>query len=236
MGTATGGIDNIRFMGTAIGDVLPLAIGVAVSPIPIIATILMLLTPRAGSTATAFLAGWVLGIAVAYAIFVVVGSAIDLSTDSDGNAVTATIRLVLGLLMLGLAAKQWRGRPAPGEEPTMPAWLSAMDKVTPVKAVALGFALSAVNPKNLLMIVGAAVAVSQLALSAGSIVVVGIVFTVLAASTVAAPVIGYFTMRERATSWLNGLKTWLTANNAAVMSVLLLVIGVSLIGKGIGGY
>ncbi|RVW09874.1 GAP family protein [Prescottella agglutinans] len=223
-------------MGTAIGDVLPLAVGVAVSPIPIIATILMLLTPRAGSTATMFLAGWILGIAVAYAIFVVVGSAIDLSANSDGNAVTATIRLALGVLMLGLAVKQWRGRPAPGEEPTMPAWLSAMDKVTPVKALGLGFALSAVNPKNLLMIVGAAVAVAQLGVDTGSIVVAGIVFTVLAASTVAVPVIGYFTMRERATSWLKGLKVWLTANNAAVMAVLLLVIGVSLIGKGIGGY
>ncbi|MCL2533981.1 MAG: GAP family protein [Nocardiaceae bacterium] len=223
-------------MGTAIGDVLPLAIGVAISPIPIIATILMLLTPRAGSTATAFLAGWVLGIAVGYAVFVVIGSAIDLSSSSDGNPVTATIRLVLGLLLLGLALKQWRSRPAPGEEPTMPAWLAAMDKVTPGKALALGFGLSAVNPKNLLMIVGAAVAVTQLGVSGGSIVVTGIVFTVLAASTVAVPVIGYFTMRERATAWLNGLKTWLTANNAAVMSVLLLVIGVSLLGKGIGGY
>jgi hypothetical protein len=31
------------------------------------------------------------------------------------------------------------------------------------------------------------------------------------------------------------LRAWLTQNNAPVMAVLLLVIGVSLIGKGIGG-
>lgn len=223
-------------MGTAIGDVLPLAIGVAISPIPIIATILMLLTPRAGSTATAFLAGWILGIAVGYVVFVAIGSAIDLSSNSDGNAVTATIRLVLGVLLLALAVKQWRTRPAPGEEPSMPAWLAAIDKVTPGKALALGVRLSAINPKNLLMIVGAAVAVSQLDVGVGAKTVTGVVFTILAASTVAVPVVGYFTMRERATSWLQGLKVWLTANNAAVMAVLLLVIGVSLIGKGIGGY
>ncbi|NKS53602.1 GAP family protein [Rhodococcus hoagii] len=223
-------------MGTAIGDVLPLAIGVAISPIPIIATILMLLTPRAGSTATAFLAGWILGIAVGYVVFVAIGSAIDLSSNSDGNAVTATIRLVLGVLLLALAVKQWRTRPAPGEEPSMPAWLAAIDKVTPGKALALGAGLSAINPKNLLMIVGAAVSVSQLDVGVGAKTVTGVVFTILAASTVAVPVVGYFTMRERATSWLQGLKVWLTANNAAVMAVLLLVIGVSLIGKGIGGY
>lgn len=223
-------------MGTVIGDVLPLAIGVAISPIPIIATILMLLTPRAGSTATAFLAGWILGIAVGYVVFVAIGSAIDLSSNSDGNAVTATIRLVLGVLLLALAVKQWRTRPAPGEEPSMPAWLAAIDKVTAGKALALGVGLSAINPKNLLMIVGAAVAVSQLDVGVGATTVTGVVFTILAASTVAVPVVGYFTMRERATSWLQGLKVWLTANNAAVMAVLLLVIGVSLIGKGIGGY
>ncbi|MGW9568559.1 GAP family protein [Prescottella equi] len=223
-------------MGTAIGDVLPLAIGVAISPIPIIATILMLLTPRAGSTATAFLAGWILGIAVGYVVFVAIGSAIDLSSNSNGNAVTATIRLVLGVLLLALAVKQWRTRPAPGEEPSMPAWLAAIDKVTPGKALALGVGLSAINPKNLLMIVGAAVAVSQLDVGVGAKTVTGVVFTILAASTVAVPVVGYFTMRERATSWLQRLKVWLTTNNAAVMAVLLLVIGVSLIGKGIGGY
>lgn len=223
-------------MNAAIGDVLPLAIGVAISPIPIIATILMLLAPRAGSTATAFLAGWIAGIVVGYAVFVTIGSAVDLSSSSDGNAVTATVRVVLGLLLLGLAVKQWRNRPAPGEEPTMPGWLAAIDKVTPGKAFALGIGLAAVNPKNLLLIVGAAVAVTRLGVGAGAMVVTGIVFTVLAASTVAVPVIGYFTMRERATAWLTGLKGWLTANNAAVMAVLLLVIGTSLLGKGIGGY
>ncbi|WP_231569648.1 GAP family protein, partial [Prescottella defluvii] len=175
-GVAAGVCCQHSGMGTAIGAVLPLA----VSPIPIIATILMLLTPRAGSTATSFLAGWILGIAVAYTLFALLGSAMDLSSNSDGNAVTATIRIVLGVLLLGLAVKQWRGRPTPGEEPSMPGWLAAIDKVTPVKALGLGFALAAINPKNLLMIVGAAVAVAQLGASAGTVVVTGVVFTVLA--------------------------------------------------------
>jgi hypothetical protein len=33
---------------------------------------------------------------------------------------------------------------------------------------------------------------------------------------------------------LNSLRAWLTQNNATVMAVLLLVIGVAMIGKGIG--
>ncbi|AQA20818.1 hypothetical protein BTZ20_2203 [Rhodococcus sp. MTM3W5.2] len=223
-------------MGTAIGDILPLALGVAISPIPIIAAILMLLTPKAGSTATAFTAGWILGIALGYAVIVTIASVVGLDSSSGGNATTATIKIILGVALLGLALKQWRGRPAPGAEPTMPAWLAAIDKVTPGKALGLGFALSAVNPKNLLMIVGAAVAVANLGVSGVTLVVTGVVFTILAASTVAVPVIAYFVAKEKATVWLQNLKSWLTANNAAVMATLLLVIGVVMIGKGLGGY
>jgi len=40
-------------MGQAIGDILPLAIGVALSPVPIIAIVLMLGTPRARANGTA---------------------------------------------------------------------------------------------------------------------------------------------------------------------------------------
>ncbi|MFC4603076.1 GAP family protein [Rhodococcus kronopolitis] len=218
-------------MGTAIGTVLPLAVGVAISPIPIIAAILMLLTPQAGRTATSFAVGWVLGIAAAFAVFVVLADALGLGGGSGGSAAGTTIKVLLGVALLGLAVKQWRGRPAPGEEAAMPGWLQAIDKVTPGKAVGLGFALAAVNPKNLLMIVGAAVAVAQLDVSGATIVVTGIVFTVLAGCTVAVPVIAYFAARERATAWLQELKAWLVANNAAVMAVLLLVIGVVMISK-----
>ena len=58
----------------------------------------------------------------------------------------------------------------------------------------------------------------------------------LRSERMAVPVIAYFAARERVTGWLNNLKVWLTANNAAVMATLLLVIGVVMIGKGIGGY
>ena len=61
------------------------------------------------------------------------------------------------------------------------------------------------------------------------------VFTVIAASTVAVPVIGYLVAAERMRGPLDSLKKWLQDNNATVMAVLILVIGAVLIGKGIGG-
>ena len=45
-------------LSTALGDLLPAAFGVAISPIPIIATVLMLLSERARQTAPAFAVGF----------------------------------------------------------------------------------------------------------------------------------------------------------------------------------
>ncbi len=76
-------------------------------------------------------------------------------------------------------------------------WMSAMDTFTGTKAAALGFLLSAVNPKNLLMCVAAGVAIGSGGLSSGDKAAAVAVFTVLAASTVAVPVLAYAVARRR---------------------------------------
>ena len=118
----------------------------------------------------------------------------------------------------------------------LPKWMAAIAEFTLVKAAGLGFVLAAVNPKNLLMCVGAGTVVAGAGIGVSQQVVAVAVFTVLAASTVAVPVIAYLVAKERMRHPLDELKAWLQANNAAVMSVLLLVLGAVLVGKGIGGF
>ena len=62
------------------------------------------------------------------------------------------------------------------------------------------------------------------------------VFTLIAASTVLIPVVGYLIAAEKLRGPLDALRVWLAKENAVIMAVLLLVIGVSLIGKGIGSF
>src|SRR5690349_11641449 len=95
-------------MGSVIGDLLPLALGVAISPIPIIAAILMLLSKRAGSTSIGFALGWLLGIVVATVIFVLLSNQLEKSSDSSAGV--SWIKIALGVLLLAFGAKQWRGR------------------------------------------------------------------------------------------------------------------------------
>ncbi|HEY1485251.1 MAG TPA: GAP family protein [Micromonosporaceae bacterium] len=222
-------------MGTVIGDILPLALGVAISPMPIIAVILMLLSARAGPASTAFLVGWIAGIVIAATIITILAEVAGLSNSGNGSTAGAIIKLIVGALMLLLAVKQWRSRPSPDVEPPAPKWLSALDTMTPGKSGGLGFALAAANPKNLLMTLAAGVAIGQAELPVGQIVIVIAIFTVIAASTVIAPVLVYRLARSSAQEWLGSMKTWMVANNAMIMMILFLVIGTVLIGKGIGG-
>ena len=221
-------------MNEVIGELLPLAVGVAISPIPIIAAILMLLAAKAGGTSVGFLLGWVAGIAVATGLFAALAGA-GFGRSAEPSAAVSWITIGLGVLLVLLAGRQWRGRPKPGVDAELPRWMSAMDTFTLPKAAGLGFVLSAVNPKNLLMCVAAGAVIGSAGLSGSADVAVVAVFTVLAASTVAVPVLAYAVARDRLRGPLDELKEWLQAHNAAVMSVLLLVIGTVLIGKGIGG-
>ena len=223
-------------MGQVIGDLLPLALGVAISPIPIIATILMLLAPRAGGASAGYLLGWVAGIVVVTTVFTAIASTSTVSGTTSSTPPTSYVKVGLGVLLLLLAARQWRGRPADGQSAELPRWMSAIDSVTFPKAVGLGFLLSGVNPKNLLLCAAAGTVIGGSAVSDGDRVLAVAVFTVLAACTVAVPVIAYAVARDRMRKPLDELKVWLQANNATVMAVLLLVMGVVVIGKGIGGF
>jgi len=223
-------------MGGVVGDILPLALGIAISPIPIIAAILMLLSPKARSTSIGFLGGWIVGIVVAVTAFTLLSSLLP-GEDSDASKpVQGVIKLLLGLLLILLAVKQWRGRPHAGVEPALPKWMSAIDTLTPAKGFGVGFLLSALNPKNLIMAAGAGVVIGAGGLSTGEDIVVILIFTLIAACTVAVPVLGYLAASDRMAGPLEELRGWLVRENAVVMAILLLVIGVVMIGKGIGSF
>ncbi len=223
-------------MVSVIGDVLPLAVGIAISPIPIIAAILMLLSPKAKGASVGFLIGWIVGIVVALGVFIALASVIPQADADQSQPIAGVVKIVLGALMLLLALKQWQGRPGPGVEPALPKWMVAIDQITAVKGIGLGFLLAAVNPKNLLLGASAGVIIGSAGLAIGSTVVVAAIFTLNAAVSVAVPVIGYLLAAKAMAGPLESLRGWLVHNNAVVMSILLLVIGVTVVGKGIASF
>jgi threonine/homoserine/homoserine lactone efflux protein len=220
-------------MAEAIGQVLSLGVGVALSPVPIIAVVLMLGTPRARVNGPVFVLGWIAGLAIVGTIVLVVAGGADASENDQPADWVGVLKIVLGVLLALVALRQWRGRPRRGEEAAMPKWMRAIDRFTPARSLAIAIALSAINPKNLLLTVGAAAAIAQTGASTGDQAVALAVFVVVGTLGPGAPVAIYFLLGARAERILDELKSWMAAHNSAIMAVLCLVIGVKLIGDGI---
>jgi threonine/homoserine/homoserine lactone efflux protein len=220
-------------MAEAIGQVLSLGVGVALSPVPIIAVVLMLGTPRARANGPAFLLGWVIGLALAGTVILLVASGADASEDGDPATWVGVLKLVLGVLLLLVAARTWQVRPRGDREAELPKWMEAIDRFTASRSIGFGALLSGVNPKNLVLTVGAAAAIAQTGIPAGEQAVALAVFIVVATLGPGIPVAIYFAMGDRAERLLEELKGWMAAHNAAIMAVLCLLIAMKLIGDGI---
>jgi threonine/homoserine/homoserine lactone efflux protein len=219
----------------ALGDVLPLGVGVALSPIPIIAVVLMLVGRRARVNGPMFVLGWLVGLAVVGVIVLGIAGPSDASDDGDPATWVGVLKLLLGTLLLLVAARQWKARPGDGDETAMPRWMDAIDELTPGKALGTGALLSGLNPKNLLLAVAAGAAIAQTGIAGGEQAVVYAEFALIATTGVAVPVVISFALGDRAPGVLDRLKTSMARHNAAIMATLCLVIGVKLIGDGIAG-
>ncbi|PYI38043.1 hypothetical protein CVS30_12550 [Arthrobacter psychrolactophilus] len=224
-------------MNGALGDILPFAATIAISPVPIIAIILMLMSARPKPMGLGFLAGWVAGIAIAVSIFVLLAGAVSGSEEDAGSQpVLGAVQLLFGLVLLALAVKQWRSRPKPGEVAELPKWMAAIDTMKPAAALGLAFLLAAVNPKNLLMAAAAGVSIGHGGLQGGTMVLLVVLFTVISSLSILAPVAIFLVAPGKAASILEKVRSWLTANNATIMMVLLLILGMQLLGKGIASF
>ncbi len=220
-------------MGQGIAAVIALAVGVAISPVPIIAVVLMLLSKRAAANGLAFLAGWIFGLAAVSALVFALSSQSDIATKrGTGNGVAWGL-IALGVLLLLLAGRRWRRRSPPGTAPEMPKWMHGVESLRPVRAGALGVALAALNPKNLVLSAGAGAALAQLDPTNSVAAVSLAVFVGVASLGIAAPVALAAAGGQRARSGLEDLKSWLGSHNDAVMTVLLVVFGAVFVSKGL---
>jgi threonine/homoserine/homoserine lactone efflux protein len=223
-------------VGEAIGQMLPSAVGVAISPMPIVAVVLMLVTARGRSNGLAFLVGWLLGVGLVGTIVLLVARGVDATQGSEPAIWVSWLELVLGLLLLGAGIKQWRSRPREGDEAPTPGWMKALDRLSPPKAAGVGVLLSGVNPKNLLLIVAGAAAIAAAGISGGQEAIAMLVFVVIASLGVGIPVVLTLVLGERSRGTLDHLKDWMTRNDPAIMAVLFLVFATKLIGDAITGF
>lgn len=209
-------------------ELVPLALIIAISPLSIIPGILVLHTPRPRPTSLAFLAGWVLGIAVVTAAFV--GGA-DLSNGLNKPPSWAPyVRIAIGIALIAFGIYRWVTRHS---SPHSPKWLTSMTSIGPRRAFATAAVLTVANPKVLAMCVAAGVAIGTAALGRPGAFQAVALFTAIAASSVAVPVLAYAFAGDRLDAPLERVKVWMERNHGALVGGILLVIGAALLYKGI---
>jgi threonine/homoserine/homoserine lactone efflux protein len=220
-------------LGHAVGDVLGLAAAVAVSPLPIVAIILLLATPKGRLNGILFTAGWILGLALLGAIMLAVGGSGGASTHKQPTTWVGALKLALGALLALFAARLWRRRPADPAEARLPKWMAAIDRFTPLKVLGLGLLLSAANAKNAPLTIAAGASISSTGIPVAQQIGALAVFVVIASLGILAPLGVYLFLGERAESVLGTWRDWAARHNAAVLAVLFFVLGLKLLGDGI---
>ncbi|MEU6068827.1 MULTISPECIES: GAP family protein [Streptomyces] len=221
-------------MGEVLGDVLGLAAGVAVSPLPIITIIIVLATPQGRVNGLVFALGWVVGLSALGAVMLAIGGHGNSASHGHPADWVGVLKLALGVALVLFAARMWRHRPADVTQAQLPKWMAALDRFTPVKVFLLALLLSAGNLKNAPLTIAAAASISSSGLPVAEQIATLAIFVVIASLGLLIPLGVFLVMGERAKSMLGNWKEWAARHNTAVMAVLFFVFGLKLLGDGIG--
>ncbi len=219
-----------------LGDVLVKAVAIAISPLPLIAVILMLVSARAKVTAPLFAVGFVIGVVIATGVGVVFGGAVGSGDDSGPSTASLVVKLVIGVLFLVLAFQQWRKRPRPGEASEVPKLFSSIDSMSAFSALGLGLLISALNIKNLPIGLSAGIDIANADLGGSTTIVTTVVFALIASSVMIIMVGVVVVLGDRVAAGLDSIKVWLLTYNHAIMLVLFAVLGAKSIGEAIAGF
>ena len=213
-----------------LGDTLPFAVGMLLSPFPLIIGLLILLS----SSGTAGGVGYALGRLGGVALTAVVASLLTevITIESGSSRVSAVLKIVLGVTLMVFAVVKWVRRPPAGDD--VPGWMSSVEGRTPAGAARLGFVLSVANPKELAFTIGAGLTIGGAGLPVAETVLLALGYTVIACLTVIVPVVAFLVSRDRMAGPFGRARAWLVQNNGTIVSVVFLIIGSLLIGGGLG--
>ena len=210
-------------------EALVYAVGVALSPVAIAATLLLLTCRRAVANAFSFLIGWTLGVALAIFVLVVLVNSTGL-TGSDPLRM-AVAELVIGLGFLVAALAVWRQRHRSSID--TPPWVAAVDSFTTVRSAGLGVVLSGANPKVVALSLGAALSLAQAEANAAVTSEAIVLYCAIGTLGVLTPLSVYLALPGHAPSWLGRLRVFLSRYETAILVVVGLLIGATFVTDGL---
>ena len=221
-------------MGDAVLQVIPLALGVAASPLPVVAIIVILLTKRARSSSLIFSAAWIVGnfVAISFAVaFAGQGGAADGGFRPSVRGLHH-VPPRYGAARDGVAVTP--GTPSVGRPRcSAPSWVHSVDNLSPWGGALVAFSNATTSPKNLALALAAGAVIQVSTPRPASVLVSELLYVAVASITIVGPVVVYFVGGERSTEILLRWKQKITDNAAAAMEMILFVLGAALAVRGL---
>ena len=220
-------------MTTGLGSVwtalIPLALVVALSPITVIPAVLVLHTPHPREAGLAFLIGWLAGVSALTAAFVAASGLLG-GLHTTPPTWASWLRIVVGATLVTFGVYRWTTRHKHAE---MPGWMRSFTAMTPLRAGLTAAALAAIRPEVLFMCAAAGLAIGSAGLGKAGSWQAAAFFVVVATSTVVVPIVGYLAASHRLDPALDRLKDWMQQQHAAMLAVILVLIGAMVTYNGI---
>lgn len=215
------------------GVLLTLALGIAVSPVSIIAVILLLTSNRSPAKGLAYLVGWLTGlIGLSIVMLLAVG-------NWYGNQWRTTVQftswlmLIAGIVLLLMAYTQWRQRSPQDAELTSLRWLRVLPKAQPPMALSAGLFFGLYSVKNLLIMGAAAVIIGEAGLGARGQITTILIFVAIATVGIAAPIFVLLSQDERARTILTHWEYQLSTYNVPITCIVLVIIALEFLSIGL---
>lgn len=213
----------------SISGLLGPAVGIAISPLPIVGLVLILLSNEARKNSLGYTLGWLLGNAGGFLIGALLFSGAS-DASSDPGMAQIIIKLLLGAGLVFLAVKKFMSlKQNAGAAPKTPKWFDSIATLSIGKAFMLAVILSLVNPKNLALSLAAGTGFAALDQGTTALIINTVVFMILAGVTIMVPTALFFVKGESLKPALDTLQVWLIGHNDIIMAVMLLILGVNVI-------
>ena len=220
-------------MGETIIKLIPYIIGSAIVPVQIMMIILLLNSPRQGLAKAVSLVAGMTAVRLLQGVFFGWILSPDPGDAGGKSPVVSILLVVLGILLLITAYKQWRNEDDPDGPP--PKWLVMLDTLTPAKAFLMGAGLVLISGKFWVFTLSALGVITEAQLGQPTSTVTYLLYLLLAQSLLLIAILMRIILPGQSKPITENISAWLTRHNRTIVLVVSLVFGCLFFFQGVSG-
>ena len=218
-------------MVSVIGQLLPLMVAIALSTIPVMVTVTILLAPNPAPSALSFLIGWLLGMFLVTGLLALGVQSLPARSLRSQPAI-GLVEVIIGGVIIGYGVFLLiRKRNLPPQT-ELPHWLRAVGTMKPGSAFGLAFVLN-LRPKAVLLSTAAALILGSSRLSISEGIAVLIIFVAVGGSTVWVPILLALADQEKLRGTLEATERWIVKYGSTATILVSFIIGIFVLGDGL---